>query len=545
MEEKSDETPRFEADDAVAVGEVLNASGHKQELERQFGLLSISSIGITTGNVWAALGGSIVIALYNGGPPGVIYAFIAVSCMYFMIAACIAEIASAIPSSSGVYHWASVTAGAKHGKVVGFFAGWWNFLGWLFGTASISSICATQIISMYGLSHAGYAYERWQVFIVYLLVTWVAAFIVMLMNRALPTITKIGLFFILAGVFVTILVCTIMPSRTGKGYASNAFVWEDWENQTGWGSNGFVFVAGMLNGAFAVGTPYVPLLSNHCSSTNRIANSDCVSHIAEEIPNPRVNIPRAILAQYVVGFITALLYVITIFYSVNDLKSLFSNPWPFPLAELYRQSTNSHAGSIGLLIVIFLPTFCTNIGCYITTGRMLYTLGRDGATPYSNWVGRVNHAWGSPLNATLACAVLNTIIGAVYVGSTTAFSAFVGSFIVLASLSYLAFILPNIFSRRKHIISGPFRMPDPIFYTVAGIASGYMIVWIVIYCFPFAVPFNATTMNYTSAMTGGCTILLGGWYVWIRNKGYVGPRALVKEAKTRLARGEDIVVSDL
>jgi len=66
-----------------------------------------------------------VIALYNGGPPGVIYSFIAVSCMYFMIAACIAEMASAIPTSAGVYHWASVTAGAKYGRVVSFYAGWY------------------------------------------------------------------------------------------------------------------------------------------------------------------------------------------------------------------------------------------------------------------------------------------------------------------------------------------------------------------------------------------------------------------------------------
>lgn len=54
------EKPQYDADDTIAVGEVLNASGHKQELERQFSLLSICSIGITTGNVWAALGGSIV-----------------------------------------------------------------------------------------------------------------------------------------------------------------------------------------------------------------------------------------------------------------------------------------------------------------------------------------------------------------------------------------------------------------------------------------------------------------------------------------------------
>jgi hypothetical protein len=135
----------------------------------------------------------------------------------------------------------------------------WNFLGWLFGTASISSILANQVISMYGLFHEGYAYKRWHVFIAYLIMTWLSALIVMFMNRTLPTITKLGLCLILAGVFTTILVCAIMPSRTGKGYASNAFVWKEWENKTGWGSDGFVFIAGMLNGAFAVGTPYVIL----------------------------------------------------------------------------------------------------------------------------------------------------------------------------------------------------------------------------------------------------------------------------------------------
>lgn len=250
--------------------------------------------------------------------------------------------------------------------------------------------------------------------------------------------------------------------------------------------------------------------------------------MAEEIPRPRTNVPKAILAQYAVGFTTALLYLITIFYSVNDLDSLFSNPWPFPLAELYRQATNSHAGSLGLLVVIVLPTFCTNIGCYITSGRMLWTLGRDDATPFSAWVGKVDTKWGNPWNATLVCGVINTILGLVYIGSTTAFAAFVGSFIVMSSLSYLAFILPNILTRRRHVIKGPFTMSNPIFYTVATLACGYMIVWIPIYCFPFALPFDETTMNYSSAMVGGCTILLGGWYLYIRNKGYVGPRRLVE-----------------
>ena len=53
--------------------EMINASGHRQELERNFGLIGICSLAITTGNTWIALGGSLVVAIYNGGPPGVIY----------------------------------------------------------------------------------------------------------------------------------------------------------------------------------------------------------------------------------------------------------------------------------------------------------------------------------------------------------------------------------------------------------------------------------------------------------------------------------------
>lgn len=50
--------------------DLVNASGHVQELERNFNLLSLTGIGIVVGNVWPAAGGSILVALFNGGPPG-------------------------------------------------------------------------------------------------------------------------------------------------------------------------------------------------------------------------------------------------------------------------------------------------------------------------------------------------------------------------------------------------------------------------------------------------------------------------------------------
>lgn len=118
----------------------INASGHVQELSRNFNLLSLAGVGLTVGNVWPAVGGSILVAIYNGGPPGVLFEFLVVSVFYWVVAACIAELASAIPSSAGVYQWATVTAGPKWGRPVGFYAGWWNYLAWVLGAASMTSI---------------------------------------------------------------------------------------------------------------------------------------------------------------------------------------------------------------------------------------------------------------------------------------------------------------------------------------------------------------------------------------------------------------------
>lgn len=61
------------AEDPSQQGELINASGHRQEVERNFSLLSICAVAVTTGNTWIAQGGSVVIALSNGGLAGCFY----------------------------------------------------------------------------------------------------------------------------------------------------------------------------------------------------------------------------------------------------------------------------------------------------------------------------------------------------------------------------------------------------------------------------------------------------------------------------------------
>ncbi|KAF2484089.1 amino acid/polyamine transporter I [Neohortaea acidophila] len=506
------------SDSEAQSGDIINASGHVQELRRQFSLLSLAGVGLVVGDVWPALGGSILVALYNGGPPGVLYEFIVVSIFYWIVAASIAELASAIPSSAGVYHWASITPGPKWGRVVGFFAGYWNWLAWVWGEASFTLIFANTIVQMYALNHPGFQVQPWQVFVTYVIATWSACAIVCTCNRAMPYLNQVGIFFVLGGYLITVVVVAVMPGRNGRPpHATSSFVWTEWRGSGLGYPSGFVFVAGMLNGAFSVGTP------------------DATTHLAEEVPYPQRNVPIAIGLQMAIGFLTGFTYLIAIFYAIHDFDALFGSP--YPIAEIYRQATGSAAGATGLLALVLICIGIAIVGLYITCGRTLWALSRDGATPFPKFLSRVSPRFDMPLNATVVNAIIVTALGAIYVGSTTAFNAFVGSYIVMSSSSYIAAILPNLLTGRKNIeVYGPFHLQGALGFLMNGIACSYMIVWFVIYCFPYSLPTDAQTFNYACVLWCGFTIFIAAWWFIGARKDYRGPPIV--------RRGGRVVVAD-
>ncbi|KAL8853743.1 MAG: hypothetical protein Q9221_001386 [Calogaya cf. arnoldii] len=299
-----------------------------------------------------------------------------------------------------------------------------------------------------------------------------------------------------------------MPHVNGQLYATNYSVWRGWQNQTGYSSSGFAFLAGMLNGAYSVGTP------------------DLVIHLAEEVPHPSRNIPKAILVQFVFGFFSGLFYLIAILYGITSLDDVLASPYLFPLAEIYRQASGSKAGSVGLLFLAFMPTFLSSIGCCVTASRVFWTLARDRATPCSRFFSHVNQSTHNPFRAIVFSGVFVTVLGCIYVGSKTAFAAFVGSYVILSTLSYVAAILPHLLSGRKNVVPGWFWMKGMTGFIVNGIACAYIIVFIVIFYFPFSLPTDAAHMNYASLITGGLSLfVLLFWF--IRQSTYVGPREVV------------------
>lgn len=120
--------------------------------------------------------------------------------------------------------------------------------------------------------------QPWHTYIAYIMLIWVCTFYCIFLNRTMPLLQNIGMFLVIGGGIITIIVVAAMP----KTHASNAFVWKDWDNQTGWPS-GVAFLTGVLNGAFTIGTP------------------DAITHMAEELPRPKTDLPKAILLQVSLG----------------------------------------------------------------------------------------------------------------------------------------------------------------------------------------------------------------------------------------------------
>jgi choline transport protein len=241
--------------------------------------------------------------------------------------------------------------------------------------------------------------------------------------------------------------------------------------------------------------------------------------------NPQRDIPIAVMYQMAIGFVTGFAYLIALLYCINDFDALFDSP--YPIATIYQQATNSTAATTGLLALILLCIGVCVIDLYVTCGRTLWTLARDGATPFSSTVSKVSRRFEVPIVSTVITAVLVTALGGIYMGSATVFNAFVGSYILMSTSSYLAAILPNLLRARKSIATyGPFRMRGWVGFVVNGIACIYMLVWFPIYSLPFSLPTSATAMNWAPALWSGFTILIGGWWLAKARQGYTGPPTL-------------------
>src|SRR5207249_3505618 len=127
--------------------DVLHRFGYAQQLLRDMGgfsnfAISFSIISILTGAV--TLYGT---GLTAGGPVVMGIGWPLVTLFVLVIAASLAELASAIPTSGALYHWASLLGGPGWG----WFTAWLNLIGLVAAVTGIDYGCAKFAASLLGM----------------------------------------------------------------------------------------------------------------------------------------------------------------------------------------------------------------------------------------------------------------------------------------------------------------------------------------------------------------------------------------------------------
>ncbi|KAL0634437.1 hypothetical protein Q9L58_006607 [Maublancomyces gigas] len=108
------------------------------------------------------------------------------------------------------------------------------------------------------------------------------------------------------------------------------------------------------------------------------------------------------------------------------------------------------------------------------------------------------------------------------INSTAAFNSFTGVATICLSTSYGIPILVSILRGRKLVKDAPFSLGK--FGMIINILTIFWIVLaIVLFCMPIAIPVTAAGMNYASVVFAGFTIISGAWYFIRGRKAFTGP----------------------
>lgn len=473
----------FNYEEARANLALVEETGYKPELRRNFSTLALLGCGFGLTNSWCGISGSLVTGISSGGPMMIVYGILIITCVSMCIAVTLSELASAMPNAGGQYYWTMKLAPRKYAPMASYMCGAFAWAGSVFTSASVTITLASAIVGTYYLG-AGKteAPPRWTVFITYEILNFMMIFF-NLYEKPLPMISQMALYVSL----VSFVVITIVVLAKSSGHYQNAkFVFVEFSNGTGWSSSGIAFIVGLIN----------PNWSFSCL--------DAATHLAEETLSPETDIPKAIIGTVIIGFLTSFIYVISMFFSIRNLKEILDSNTGVPILDIFYQALGSRGGAIVLVCFFLLTLVGCNIASHTWQARLGWSFARDNGLPGSRYWSKVSRT-GVPVNVHLMSCGWCAVIGCIYMASTTAYNA-----VVIGCISFLliSYSIPAVFmlhKGRSNIKHGPFWLGK-----VGLVCNVVVVSWtvfaVVFYSLPPQMPVTAGNMNYVCAVIVAYTL---------------------------------------
>ncbi|KAK7419944.1 hypothetical protein QQZ08_010647 [Neonectria magnoliae] len=479
------------SDDAAG----LAAIGKTQAFDRRYNIWSVVAIG------WCAISASLLPTLVSGGAVTFIWGFVAAALGMLLVTASLAELASIWPSSGGQYHWVAELSNDGWRPLLSWMTGWMAFSSMLLGV--VGSIFAFSIqVQVFAMAcNPEYVPEQWHVTMIFIASALVNGLVNIFGVRFyhvmnIYVMVHQAVFYI--AVIITLLACT------SPNFNSASYVFTNFQNVSGWSSDGVSFLIGVLGlviGFVAVEAP---------------------AHFSEEMNHATRDIPRAMMYSVIGNAVATLPWIITLLFTMGSIEELVSTRFGslMPIFQILLNATKNTGAAVflnlGLSAVAFLSAIDLNGAC----ARTIWSMARDNAFP--EVFGRVHPVWDVPVWPIIVICIVECAFGCIYIGNVTAFYGIISGILVLQMSSYAIPIVLHLFQRGK-IPYGPWKMPRVVGYVVNAGALCWCIMGLLFFTFPIYMPVTPANMNYSSAILGGVLLVSSVLYLTYARGRFVGP----------------------
>lgn len=263
-----------------------------------------------------------------------------------------------------------------------------------------------------------------------------------------------------------------------------------------------------------------------------LVGADAAAHLVNEVPNPSMNAPLAMVVSCLMGGASAVVVLIAFLAAVTDVRGAVEAGGGAFLLIIW-QAVEHKAGAIIVSLFVIATMIFTIPAINLTANHMVQALGRDQVLPGGKWLGSTSAYWEMPVGAALFNLFWFIVIGCLEFGPSQLLVATQSSSVVLLQLSYLPCIAAMLFWGRKRMDAlglsrrWSFGLYGGIAVNVVAIA--YQVLTIVFFLFP-STPIktvngvsNIGEMNWAVAVVGIVLILaVINWFAWSRTR-YHGP----------------------
>lgn len=434
--------------------------------------ISFSVISILTGAVTLYGYG-----LAKGGPREMALGWPIVAMFSLAVAATMGELASAFPTSGGMYHWSAALGGPGWGWLTA----WFNIIGLIATLAGIDYGCARFALPLLSVPQNT----------PYLLGLYAAV----LLSHALINQYGIRLVAWLNDLSVTVHILGVVV-------IVGALLWFAPQQPAG-----FFFQAASAGGAISsYGWMFlIGLLQAQWTFTGY----DASAHTAEETVDPRRRVPWGIVLSVAVSAVVGYLLLYALTMAIQDLPAMMkagAAEDPVPILILTR-ALGTRAGAAMSWMAVAAMWFC-GLSTITSISRTVFSFARDGGMPA--WLRRVDPRHHTPHTAIWTTAAL-------------AFLALLysGAYSVVTSISvvalYISYIVPVFlaFRKRASVTRGPWhlgRWSTPV-QLVA-------MAWTAFICVVMVMPPN----ELAGRSIAGVALAMGAYYALAARRSYQGPQ---------------------